>query len=85
MTCPSINNIKTEFLNKLKKELKKVCQDEYMQEQIQQILKDIESYIYQVSDYEQLAMQSIIGMKALFQGQIVKNLVKVNDYQNHMI
>ena len=80
ITCPSIQNIKEQYIDKLKEKLQKIARNEHDKEEVELIIDDIETYVMQ-RQKEYVTTQQVIGMDKIFKGWVVKNWIDVHQPQ----
>ena len=73
--------MKNKYLQTLEEKIKKVKNTDHLQEQISLLLTDAKEYLHNEQQDEGHTTQSLVGMKHLFRGWIVKNWTNVQEAQ----
>ena len=73
--------MKNKYLQTLEEKIKKVKNTDHLQEQISLLLTDVKEYLHNEQQDEGCTTQSLVGMKHLFRGWIVKNWTNVQEAQ----
>ena len=85
MACLGIDNLKEEFAKDLKNKLNTSSETDEDNERVSWIVSNTTSCLHQHDHIEWLTTKSVVGMKALCRGWIVKHWVELEKSQDNVM